>query len=372
MTHAQGPAPSGFDKTRSTSPIPEAFANLRERLAGGDLATVTVLGPTSDASWRAHPIPATRFLAAVHTSSAVVLPPAHLLRPSGPRQQQAKQFEASHLAVDLSTLRAATWSPGTAVALADACTSKGRVHPESPRHLLERLIARLEAYGVRVTVAVETQLRLTGAASPDDSGLDAVLVHLCSLLRHADLPVESISTAPSLHAPDRNGQLVTATFAHRDPLTACDNHVLHHLAATIHSEYHGLHTESASTDRLTLHLTLTAPGQTTNALIDMAHAGLQGEIGNIAANLTGRAPFLTHITEPDENARRTTEPAGSTVVKINSSADVITLTFSAATGVHEATVAALTGITAGIRHRHSYAATTAAPLPAQPLRLPGT
>lgn len=376
MTDAQDPAPSAFDKTRSASPVPEGFANLRERLADGDLATVTVLGPTYDTGWQAHPIPATQFLAAADTASAVVLAPARFLRSSDAgedsRQWHAEPFEASHLAVDLSTLRAATWSPGTAVALADACTSKGRVHPNSPRHVLEGLSAQLEAYGIRVTVAVETQLRLAGATSLDDSGLDAVLVHLCYLLRQADLPVESISTALSLHAPDPNGQSVTATFAPRDPLTACDSHVLHHLAAAIYSEHHGLHARFATTDRLTLHLALTAPDQTANALIDMAYAGLQGELGNIAANQIGMAPLPTHFAGPHDLARRSTEPAGAVVAKIKPSTGVITLAVPAATRIHEATATALTGITTGIQQRLSSTATTAAPLSEQPARLPAT
>lgn len=375
MTHAKGPAPSAFDKARSTSPVPGGFANLRERLAGGDLATVTVLGPTHDAGWQAHPIPANRFLAAVHNSSAVVLPPAHLLRPScageNSRQRHAEPFEASHLTVDLSTLRAATWSPGTAVALADACTSNGRVHPNSPRHVLEDLTAWLEEYGVRATVAVETQLRLAGATSRDDSGLDAVLVHLCYLLRQADLPVESISTAPSLHTPDHNGQLVTATFAPRDPLTACDSHVLHHLAAAIHSEHHGLHAGFATADRLTLHLALTAPDHTASALVEMAYAGLQGEIGTIAANLIGAAPFPALIAGPPEIARRSTAPAVAVVAKNKLSGGVITFTASATTRIHEATAAALTGIKAGLQQQLSSTATKAAHLPPQPLRPPG-
>lgn len=268
MTHASGPARRPAQASGSAVAAAESnllhpdrgravAGTLREQLADGDLVTVTVLAPTAVGGWRAHPLPAHRFLAAVDNADGGVQPlpcPSDTAESADAAAAHSKQpFLADYLAVDLATLRPAPWSPGTAIALADACTRTGRMHPRSPRRALEACTHGLDTHGIRATIATHVQFHIDGTANTDgDSGLEAVLAHLCSLLHRADLPVESIVTARCSH-PARH-DAVTATFAPCDPLTACDNHIVLRHALATHARHHGFRAAFTPTDALTLRL----------------------------------------------------------------------------------------------------------------------
>jgi hypothetical protein len=251
--------------------------------------------------------------------------------------------------VDLTTLRAATWEPGTAVALADACTSTGQTHPLSPRHRIEGHTAQLEECGVEMTVALRSQL-LISTTDCTDSSLDAALVGLVAMFSGAAIPLDSM-TAPAITNRDQRIHTVTAAFPAAEPLTACDHHVLHQMAAAVYAERHGFRAEPGHTDVLSLRLEAPDP-----ALAGHAFAGLFDESASIAATRSRVTP--RPATAP---ARRGHGPdeAASVRLAFDAASGVITLAMPAAVnGAHDTMARTLAGIARGVRNRLPLPATT--------------
>jgi hypothetical protein len=196
---------------------------------------------------------------------------------------------------------------------------------------------------------VRTQFRLTSTPGTDVArDFEAVLVHLCGLLSRAGLPVDSISAAAPAHTAAHDEHTVTAAWSPCDPLTACDNHVLHSLATTIHARQHGFQTASAAGDRLTLGIQLNGP----HADIRNAYAGVAEVLPRVAAIQASAVRPLA--ADPCESARaRTVTPASDAIsVSCQPSATTIALDLPASErGLHETMGLVLTGIARGLRNR---------------------
>jgi hypothetical protein len=248
---------------------------LRSRLSGGDLTTVSVLGPTSCGQWRSISIPAEHFMASLDTRDGVPKPLQLPIESAGPYAPLAPS-----LLVDLATLRAADWAPGTAIALADACTSTGTVDPRSPRQAIEQAISKLDGYGVELEAVVTTQMHVVSAHPSVEADFEGAVVRLCSKMHRAGVRVQHLTTSPAF-----NRSAFAVTFSgHSDALTVCDDRVLDQLAATAYAEQCDLliiTTRDLSPGcRCSLSLKLSSGQNAT--LVDRAFAGLLRQLQSIA------------------------------------------------------------------------------------------
>ncbi|WP_327744697.1 glutamine synthetase family protein [Streptomyces europaeiscabiei] len=157
---------------------------------------------------------------------------------------------------DLGTVRMLPYQVGTAIVVGDAFNHDGSPVEVAPRNMLRRQLERLSDVGYHVSLGIESEFLLL-AGTPDKirragyrdlrpawpTNLDYALGHppkisdffrdLHSDLRLAGIPVEAIKTEGAA------GQ-VEVTFAHGDPMAACDAYPVFRLITDDLAQRHGM------------------------------------------------------------------------------------------------------------------------------------
>lgn len=374
MTYVLGSSGSAVPPAAISPPCraSDTSPNLRERLDQRELHSVAVLGPTHENEWRAHHVPAAQFLAATDATDG----PAHPLLCAlgkdggeGTHPQDTKQpFLASHLIVDLTTLREAAWWPGTAVVLADAADSLHRPLESSPRRLLQDQIDHLTAMGFRLQVGVTTEsvfAQPSAGTAPRPAGkcagersepsepeassdvFEDFLVDLCRFLHRADLPVTAMAT-PGPGNAGLTGARVGTTFSDADALAASDGQVLFRLAARELASASGWSVRFTGTGRgddplhcvTQLRLALKQDGN------DDATAFSQTVLDHAAGGLLNYLPLVALVC-----AMTADTDAPGTIIAAPGADHVATLTIPAsAAGPYVALAMAVAGLVHGIRN----------------------
>src|SRR5664279_3076665 len=148
---------------------------------------------------------------------------------------------------DVATLRRVSWHPGTVLLLADATWLDGAAVKESPRHVLQNQLARLDERGWTAFVGTELEFmvfddtyeqawnrRYAGLTPANQYNIDYSVLGTSRVepllrairlgMRDAGMQVESAKGECNL------GQQEIA-FKYADALTTCDNHVIYKTGA---------------------------------------------------------------------------------------------------------------------------------------------
>lgn len=230
------------------------------------------------------------------------------------------------LVPDMATLRALPWLPGTAIVLADVTTREGLPLVHSPRQMLRRQLARLDALGLVADMAAELEFYLfnesfEAARAKSYQGLKAsswypedghifqtskdepYIRAVRNLMERADIPVEGSKAEWSAGQQEINLQ-------HAEALETCDRLVLYKNGCK--EIAHGMGRavsfmakldESAAGNSCHIHLSLRERASDRPVFADAgAPAGMSETFRHFLAGAIAHAPAATFFFAPNVNS----------------------------------------------------------------------
>ena len=290
----------------------DRLAWLRGAVQAGSVHTVRASFADRLGHWRGKRVPADHFLA--HTGQELGFCDGMLvcdvrcdIIEETPYSNYGTGYPDFHVRFDLARLRPVGWMGGEAYVFGDPHDHDGRPSPVSPRHVLRRVIDRLESLGIRARVGLRLGGRFmhdpdhaalipAGGLGPGDDELGA-LSRIGSGLQASEISVLAIASGPEAGA-------FRLTLADDEPMASAEAGVVAKAAAKEIARQAGVTASFMTLQRHALAPSLLEP------MVDLE---ITGSIQLADLAIQRRLSEVRALLQPSVNAFKAGPPSAPTI-----------------------------------------------------------